>query len=69
MPTKQQIKGTVEIIKAVADAICDLKRVPSGHLYTRVMNALDIHQYQRVIEIIKDAGLIRIENDELIWIG
>ena len=69
MSTKeQQTEAVVEIIKAVADAIRELKRVPSGHLYARLMGHMDLDQYNLIIGLLINAGLIEKTNShELIW--
>ena len=70
MATNEQTKAAVEIIKAVADTIKNLKRVPSGHLYAHLMGYMDIDQYEQIITILIHAGLIeKTDAHELIWKG
>lgn len=67
MITKDQIKSGIEIIKTIADTIKELKKVPSGHLYSQVMSFLGLSQYEQIISILKKSNIIREENHELIW--
>jgi hypothetical protein len=64
-----EIAATLQIVKAVADTIRDLGSVPSGHLYAQLMSSLTLEQYQRVIDLLKRAGLVKEVHYELTWIG
>lgn len=63
------LDAALQTIRAVADAIQELDRVPSGHLYAQLMGHMDIHTYNSVIACLKGAGLIEEKNHELIWTG
>jgi len=69
MATKQEVKAAIEILKAVAETIHDLGRVPSGHLYAQLMNFISLDQYNQIINMLKKAKLIEEKFHELIWIG
>ena len=65
-----QASGAIQIIKAIADAIKELKQVPSGHLYAQVMGKMDIQSYNRIIDILKGAGLITEDSQHMLtWVG
>ena len=66
-PTKDQVRATITTVQAVAEAIRELKQVPSGHLYAQLMSFFDLATYQRIIETLKSAGVVREENHMLIW--
>jgi len=69
-PTRNQIIAAIEVTRAVADCIRELRTVPSGHLYARLMGHLDIDQYQGVIASLVRAGLVREHPSHLLeWIG
>ncbi len=51
---------------ALAEAVEELGEVPSGHLYTRVMNHLSIEQYNRAIELAIRAGRITKDSSNLL---
>ena len=67
--TKEQIKAALELIVAIGDVIRELKEVPSGHLYARVMNNLTLEQYESIINQLIRAKLVRKSNHVLYWIG
>ena len=64
--SKTEIK---EICLAIAEAIRELKQVPSGHLYARLMGRLSLEEYNLLIGFIQRAGLIKIQNHLITWIG
>jgi hypothetical protein len=67
--TKQLAAG-LEVVRAIADAIRELHAVPSGSLYVQVMSRLSIQEYEKVIGILKGAGLVRESNDHLLmWVA
>lgn len=66
---KEQIKAGINTVVAVSEAIRELKQVPSGHLYAQVMGFLDEAAYQKVISILKNAGLVAEQNFMLTWTG
>lgn len=67
MPTKEQIGAALNMVRAVADSIRELKRVPSGTLYAQVMGVMSIQEYEWIIARLVGAGLVRKESNELIW--
>lgn len=67
MIPQTQINAALEIMRAVADCIKELGRVPSGELYARLMDKMDINTYNRIIERLTKAGLIEVVNHEIIW--
>ena len=68
--SKQEFKNKlIFAVKEISLAIRDLKRVPSGHLYAVLMGKMDLELYNGIIQILKNAGLVKEESYELIWIG
>lgn len=65
----EKANAAIAILRAIAEAIRELKRVPNGHLYARLMGTISYGDYTRAIEIVKNAGLVEEKNHELIWIG
>ena len=64
---KEKVLAAVSMIKAVADAIKELKRVPSGRLYASMMNIVSIQDYEKIIGMLKGSNLIVEINNEIIW--
>jgi hypothetical protein len=68
--TKDQIAAACRSVQAIAEAIRELKQVPSGHLYARVMAYISINQYEKFISILESGKLIRRDPSGLLtWIG
>ena len=68
MIKESKVTTWMGLIKAIADAIKELKEVPSGHLYARLMGKLSLDQYNTVIEILTDAKWIKVEYHLITWI-
>jgi len=66
--TDKQAAAALKVVLTVGEAIRDLKRVPSGHLYARLMGHLSLNEYTTIIEMLKASGCIREERHELIWV-
>ena len=67
--TKQQIDGAVQVIAAIANTIRSLGKIPSGELYARIVDRVTIEQYDRILDILKNAELIEVKHHEIAWIG
>lgn len=67
--TAKEVAASVEIMAAIAGAIRELGSIPSGNLYGRIMSKLSFELYTGSIETLQMVGLIKKENDLLIWIG
>lgn len=69
MITKDAVKALIEVVRATGEIIRELKQVPSGHLYASMMGHLSLDDYNIVIGVLKDAGLVVEKNYLLIWVG
>ena len=68
-PTKQQIAAALEVTRAIAETIRELKQVPSGHLYARLMGHMSLSQYEQIITALVNTGLVERTGDHLLrWI-
>ena len=62
--------AAVRVAQAVAEAIRDLREVPSGHLSARLMGVMTLQQYEQVIDLLIEARLVeRTPSHLLRWIG
>jgi hypothetical protein len=68
MTTPDQVLAAVTATATIAEAIRELKQVPSGVLYSVVMSKMDLATYQRIIAILKDSGLVAEVNHMLAWV-
>jgi hypothetical protein len=66
---KQSMKAFVLAAAAIAEAIRELKEVPSGHLYARVMSRMSLQTYDLIIDRLIGAKLVSRQNHLLKWIG
>ena len=70
MVTREQLAAGMEIIRAIADAIRELKTVPSGHLYARLCGRMSLSEYQKIIGILQRSKVIAVDQSHLIrWIA
>lgn len=68
--TKDQIKAAIQTLLAVAEAIRELKQVPSGTLYAQLCGIVDFESYEKIIGTLKKTGLIRETESHLLqWTG
>ena len=63
------VASVVRAIAALAEAVRELKEVPSGHLYARVMGAMTLGSYEAAVRVLKDAGLVEERGHVLRWVG
>ena len=68
MNTKEQVKAALDTLRAVAEAIRQLKQIQSGYLYAQLMGHMDLATYEKIIGHLKRAGLVKEENHLLTWI-
>jgi hypothetical protein len=64
-----QTKAVIEVLMAVADAIKELKKVPSGHLYVVLMGKIDLQSYEAIIRMLVHSKLVERRGDLLVWVG
>lgn len=66
----EQRKIGIGVIMAVSETIRQAKRCPSGTIYAALMGRVDMEGYQRILSILKGAGLIEMtKGGELVWVG
>ena len=58
----------MEVLMAVSESIRELKQVPSGVLYAQLMGVMDLATYNRIVQTLKDAGVVREQFHVLHWI-
>ena len=62
-------KRSVEIARAVAEAIRETGEIPSGTLYALLMSHLSLAEYEQVIDTLVAAELITNNGHLLRWVG
>ncbi len=68
-PTPEQIKAAFAMTAAVAEAIRAAGQIPAGTLYAALCAKVDIQGFDKMMNILKGAGLVREVSHLLIWIG
>ena len=68
MIKKEEISAALNTLKAVLDAIRELKEVPNGVLYSHMMWAMPLTTYNQIIGILKQTGLVSEQNNVLRWV-
>ena len=53
----------------LCEAIRELGQIPSGHLYARVMEHIDMQSYDAIIKALVHAKLITNQHHLLTWVG
>jgi len=67
--TADQKKAVIEITAVFAKIIQLHGRIPSGELYARVMDKINLQNYQFILDVLVEMKMIKIVAHELIWIG
>ena len=68
-PSAAQLKAGLTATVAVAETIRELREVPSGTLYARLCDRMDLTTYEAMIGVLKRAGLVSEAAHVLRWIG
>lgn len=69
MITKEQCLIAVKTVQAIADAIRELRSVPSAELYARVMPYISLDNYERILGILKRSGVVEERAHVLYWVA
>lgn len=64
--SKSQLNAAMHNIRAIADAIKNLKQVPAGHLYTAVMHKIELADFEKIISILINASLVEREQSHML---
>ncbi len=66
---KETLKAALNTVRAVAEAIREAKQIPSGHLYAVLCPVLSLEEYEKIINMLINAGLVRRDQSHLLhWI-
>ena len=55
---RRQTEAALRAIHAIAETIRELREIPSGVLYARLLGKVELHDYEQIIDTLKRAGLI-----------
>jgi hypothetical protein len=65
--TDTQVTSALKMTMAMAESIQGLGQVPSGTLYAHVMGRISLETYEKMIDTLVRAGLVRKQGDLLAW--
>jgi hypothetical protein len=66
--TPVQVKAALRLTMIVAEGIREAGQIPSGHLYAVLSGVVDLHGYEKIVETLVRAGLVRKEGSMLHWV-
>lgn len=67
---KSQAKAQLNAIVAMGHAIKEAGSIPSGHVYAACMGIMDLETYERCIDYLVNAGLVKRDVGHVLrWIG
>ncbi len=69
VPSDAETKAALRMTLAIAETIRELGELPSGTLYDVLCSKVDLAGYERILAILKGAGLITVSGHCLRWIG
>jgi hypothetical protein len=65
-----QFRAGLDLTFAIAEAIREAGEIPSGTLYALVLGKVDYDGYQKLLGILKGAGLIQVMPSHMVkWVG
>jgi hypothetical protein len=67
---KQGVKAAVAVVFALSEAIRELGEVPAGNLYTRLQDKISLEVFERSVDLLVSAKLVRRDASHLlVWVG
>lgn len=68
-PTREQVRAAFDLMVAVTEVIRDVKEIPSGVLYARLMDKLSFPAYMAMLESLQRTKLIEVKSHVIYWVG
>lgn len=67
--TKEETRAVLDLLVAILEVIRVKGEMPSGELYSLLMDKVDIHTYETMLSRITGSGLVEQKSHLLRWIG
>lgn len=68
--TREQARAAFNAVLAVAETIREAREIPSGTMYAALMERVDYAGYEKLISILKGAGLVEETPAHMLrWVG
>lgn len=68
-PTTAELKAALALTFAVAEVIREKGEIPSGELYSLLMDKVTFEGYQGLLRTLTNAKLIKVSNHLITWVG
>lgn len=67
MPEENNLKAIRELADAIVETVQESMPggIPSGHLYSSLMDIISLDTYYTMIEILQEQGRVKVSNDLL----
>ena len=65
---RESVRSAVDVLLAISKAVEELKEVPSGHLYSVLMNKIKLEDYEKCLDILNKAGVVSKKGDLVVWV-
>lgn len=66
---RNDLRSAMAMVFTLAELVRELKEVPAGHLYSRLMGQMDIHTFEKCVSILVNSKLVTRKNHLLTWVG
>jgi len=66
---KEKINAAIKGTMAIAEAIREVKQVPSGTLYANLCGVMSIDQFSEIVKLLERAKVIENRSNLLVWIA
>jgi hypothetical protein len=67
--TAAELRAALEITFVVAELIRSKGEIPSGELYSLLMDKVSFEGYQGLLRTLTNAKLIKVSNHLITWVG
>lgn len=66
---KQQIDAVLQTVRAIIDAVKEAGPIgiPSGNIYAVLMGAMTLEQYERLLKLALDSGVIQQDSSHRLY--
>jgi hypothetical protein len=67
--TNKELVAGFQMVAAIAEAVREARQLTSGELYAMLIGSVTMEGYDKILGILKGAGLIKIDNHLIRWTG
>ncbi len=67
--TVQQVQSAFQVCAALAEAIREVREIPSGELYGQILGVCDLETFEGAIRLLVRSSLVTRRGQVLVWSG